>query len=220
MRENSWVPVVAVLLYGLFCYFGMEINHMLNALKASQPEAPKTNKEKDKDKNYLRVPLIAWNFMLSAFSLWGAIRTVPHILYLLSSTSFDEVVCKEPYKTYGPASTGLAVQLFILSKIPELGDTVFLILKRKDPIFLHWYHHITVLLFCWHSYVTEAAYGLFFIAMNYTVHAVMYGYYGLAAMQLLPKSYPAGGITTIQILQMFGVSDFVICIASNYMHIR
>ena len=130
----------------------------------------------------------------------------------------------------GPASTGLAVQLFILSKIPELGDTIFMILKRKPVIFLHWYHHITVLLFCWHSYVTEAAYGLFFIAMNYTVHAVMYGYFCLMEVRWLsvvvvlnyiltiktliihvwhqlkcvPKSYPSESITTIQILQMFG----------------
>ena len=29
-------------------------------------------------------------------------------------------------------------------------------------------------------------------------------------MKSLPKSYPAEGITTIQILQMFGVSDFII----------
>jgi hypothetical protein len=98
------------------------------------------------------------------------------------------------------------VQLFILSKIPELVDTVFLVLKRKPVIFLNWYHHITVLLFCWHSYVTEAAYGLFFIAMNYTVHAVMYGYFALMALKILPKWFPSWIITIMQISQMFGVS--------------
>ena len=42
-------------------------------------------------------------------------------------------------------------------------------------IFLHWFHHVTVLLYCWHAYTaTPAATGLWFAAMNYTVHSVMY----------------------------------------------
>ena len=34
------------------------------------------------------------------------------------------------------------------------------------------YHHVTVLLFCWHCYVVRSSLGLPFMAMNYTVHAV------------------------------------------------
>ena len=43
--------------------------------------------------------------------------------------------------------------LFALSKYYELADTLFLILKRKPVIFLHWYHHTTVLLFTWFAEV-------------------------------------------------------------------
>ncbi len=43
-------------------------------------------------------------------------------------------------------------------------------LRKKPLIFLHWYHHVTVLLYCWHSYYEQTTYGLYFIAMNYTVH--------------------------------------------------
>jgi hypothetical protein len=67
----------------------------------------------------------------------------------------------------------LWVQLFILSKIPELIDTVFIVQRKRPLIFLHWYHHVTVLLYCWHSYATEASQALYFVAMNYSVHAVM-----------------------------------------------
>ena len=52
------------------------------------------------------------------------------------------------------AATGMAVHLFIISKLPELGDTLFLAIKGVDIGLLQWYHHCTVLTFCWHSYVT------------------------------------------------------------------
>ena len=72
-------------------------------------------------------------------------------------------------------------------QIPELFDTVFIILKKKPLIFLHWYHHVTVLLYCWNSYVTESGAGIYFAAMNYAVHAVMYTYYFLQAVRVLPR---------------------------------
>jgi hypothetical protein len=39
--------------------------------------------------------------------------------------------------------------------------------------------------------------------MNYTVHALMYGYYCLQALNMCPKSFPAVLITIAQIAQMF-----------------
>lgn len=91
--------------------------------------------------------------------------------------------------------------LFIYSKIPELIDTVFIILKKKNLIFLHWYHHVTVLLYCWHSYATRSSAGLYFVAMNFGVHAIMYLYYGLAAMRIRVKWDWI--VTILQISQMF-----------------
>jgi len=39
-------------------------------------------------------------------------------------------------------ATGLWVQLFILSKIPELIDTFFIVQRKRPLIFLHWYDTI------------------------------------------------------------------------------
>lgn len=150
----------------------------------------------------LRYTLAAWNLFLSVFSAYGMVRTVPHMLYLIYSQPFERTVCDPAFKAYGWGATGFAVMLFIISKIPELFDTLFIVLRKKPLIFLHWYHHVTVLLFCWHSYVTESGAGLWFISMNYTVHAIMYFYYFLQAIKAIPKWFPSWIITTLQILQM------------------
>ena len=84
--------------------------------------------------------------------------------------------------SYGQGACGFWVMLFIFSKVPELFDTVFLVLHRHDVIFLHWYHHATVLLYCWHSYASRSSAGLYFVSMNYGVHAVMYAWFAVAAV--------------------------------------
>ncbi len=71
--------------------------------------------------------------------------------------------------------------IFIYSKIPELLDTIFMVLRNKKVIFLHWFHHATVLLYCWHAFHTSIASGIWFASMNYCVHSIMYMYFFLAA---------------------------------------
>jgi elongation of very long chain fatty acids protein 6 len=90
----------------------------------------------------------------------------------------------------------------IATPYSELVDTFFIVIHKKPLIFLHWYHHITVLLYCWHSYVTVSPPGIFFVVMNYSVHATMYFYYFLMAMRLKPKWLNPMVITVAQISQM------------------
>ncbi|KAF3834905.1 hypothetical protein F7725_027463 [Dissostichus mawsoni] len=74
---------------------------------------------------------------------------------------------------------------FFFSKVIELGDTLFFILRKKNSqlTFLHIYHHATMV-FNWWSGVKYLAGGQsFFIGLvNTFVHVVMYSYYGLAAI--------------------------------------
>jgi len=158
-----------------------------------------------------RKVLAAWNFSLSLFSTIGALRTAPHLLHHLASYPLRDVFCGDAREMFGSGSTGLWVQLFILSKFPELLDTFFIVVHKKPLIFLHWYHHVTVLLFCWHSYTTGSPVGLFFVVMNYAVHAVMYGYYFLMAVGMRPRWFNPIVVTLMQIAQMaVGVSVTVL----------
>lgn len=86
----------------------------------------------------------------------------------------------------------------------ELVDTFFIVVHKKPLIFLHWYHHISVLLFCWQGYIMNPPTAIIFAVMNYAVHAIMYFYYFLMAVHLKPKWLDAKWITIAQITQMVG----------------
>ena len=69
---------------------------------------------------------------------------------------------------------GLFLALFIYSKLFELIDTVWLVLRKSPLSVLHCWHHVSVLLYCWHAYSTRTSTGLWFATINYVVHALMY----------------------------------------------
>lgn len=122
----------------------------------------------------LKRALAAWNLALAAFSAVGFLRTAPFLANFIAQRGFYASVCHPAEAWYGNGAAGLWTMLFIASKLPELVDTAFVVLRKKPLIFLHWYHHATVLLYCWHSYATGSSAGLYFIAMNFGVHALMY----------------------------------------------
>lgn len=160
----------------------------------------------------LRIPLALWNLLLAVFSFIGSLRTLPFLANTVYQRGVYHSVCAPPTPHYGHGPVGLWVTLFIFSKVPELFDTAFIVLRKKPLIFLHWYHHITVLLFCWHAFGSLSASGLYFVAINYSVHAVMYFYYFLTALGFRPRW--ARFVTTIQLSQM--VVGMVVCMLNVY----
>uniref|UniRef100_A0A3B1K7R9 Elongation of very long chain fatty acids protein n=1 Tax=Astyanax mexicanus TaxID=7994 RepID=A0A3B1K7R9_ASTMX len=148
----------------------------------------------------LRRPLMFWSLSLALFSICGSIRTGSYMLNTYSSHGFRQTVCDTNF--YSAPFSKFWAYAFTLSKVPELGDTVFIVLRKQRLIFLHWYHHITVLLYTWASYKDHVAGGGWFMTMNYSVHALMYSYYTAKAAGIqLPKPC-AILITSMQILQM------------------
>lgn len=147
----------------------------------------------------LRIPLILWNSGLAIFSIFGAYRMNQELLWVLSKHGLEHSLCKA---TFCQAPFGLWVVLFAVSKIAELGDTVFIVLRKRPLLFLHWFHHILTLIYVWVTYVERVASGRWFITMNYNVHALMYSYYALRAMNFrIPKKISIT-LTSLQTMQM------------------
>lgn len=196
-KKHPYIPIVIVTAYLFGCVYGQAYMARRRAFE-------------------LRIFLSYWNLTLALFSFIGMTRTVPRLIYNVSNMSIRDNLCSESRNSFGTGVPGLWVQLFVFSKIPELFDTLFIIARKKPLILLHWYHHITVLLFCWHSYATEASTGLFFVTMNYSVHAIMYGYYYLMAIDCRPRWLNPVAITICQILQM--VIGTILCVMSYMLH--
>src|SRR3989338_5503027 len=135
--------------------------------------------------------LIGWNFLMAIFSGIGALLTIPSILYFFYQRQANPVdlICGN-WIYDQPLGVQYAVFAFLVSKVFEFIDTVFLVLRKRNVIFLHWYHHVITFLFTWYSTLTTQHHntaGYLFCSMNYTVHAFMYLYYALQAAGRPPK---------------------------------
>ena len=98
--------------------------------------------------------LVVWNYGLMAGSmvmLVGCLQSAARIQSASAGGPLVSLLCDGTMMWKGmEGSPGLVWQLmFMWSKFPELFDTVLLVLRGRPVIFLHWYHHITVLMFCW-----------------------------------------------------------------------
>ena len=201
--KHWFIPTIASVMYII----------MIFTLKSVMAERAKMR---------LQPLVIAWNFGLSFFSIGGLIYCVPHLLFNdrsgLITTGFYPSVCSHA-SAYGFGDVGFWVFLFIYSKLAELIDTLFLLLRKSPVILLHWYHHVTVLLYCWHSYSVRIGTGLWFASMNYTVHAIMYFYFGLTQCGEKGRKFAkkfAMLITLLQLSQM--VVGIVVTVASAVYH--
>ena len=137
--------------------------------------------------------LVVYNFSASLISFY----TMCGFMYGLSKarSSYEKSESEILLPVY---------RIYWLTKIYELLDTVFMILRHKQRqiSFLHVYHHSSMII------LSDVVYHLYpypaftvYLALNSMVHVVLYSYYGLSA--LYPDNPPQWKkfLTQFQILQ-------------------
>ncbi|CAG9539363.1 unnamed protein product [Cercopithifilaria johnstoni] len=147
----------------------------------------------------LRLPLCIWNITLSIFSFIATIRFGEEFYNTLSTRPFVHSICYS-ISPFQPAAVWAFA--FAASKVVELGDTIFLLMRKKPIIFLHWYHHAVVLIYSWNTAVEITAPGRWYIMMNFFVHSIMYSYYSITSWGIRPPKLFPIIVTVLQTSQM------------------
>lgn len=160
----------------------------------------------------LKWPLFFWNLSLGIFSIIGLVRCLPGFMRVLGlPNGFYRSICD---KKEGDIAGSFWTLMFILSKFWELGDTVFIVLRKRPLIFLQWYHHLVTMTVVWvlAPYVEPIA--RWYAAMNYGVHSLMYPYFAFKILGARIPTLIANFITTLQLTQM--IIGFCVNMLSMY----
>ncbi|XP_028329148.1 ELOVL fatty acid elongase 8a [Gouania willdenowi] len=195
-RTNKWplvsspVPIISIFLcYLLIIWVGPKL------MAKRQPV-------------YLKPVLIVYNF--------GMVCLSAYMFYEFTASAWlarYSLLCQPVDYSNSPNAMRMArvCWWFYFSKVIELSDTIFFILRKKNSqlTFLHVYHHATMI-FNWWAGVKYVAGGQSFLIglINSLVHVVMYLYYGLAALGPSMTKYLwwKRHLTSLQLLQFFIVT--------------
>lgn len=132
----------------------------------------------------LKQLILVYNFVLvfiSGYMCFEFFLTAFQMRYSLSCQPVDWTYSHDPISMRMVSINWL----FFFSKIIELADTVFFILRKKDSqvTFLHVYHHATMIINWWMAAKYVPIGQSFFVGMvNSFIHTLMYVYYALAAL--------------------------------------
>jgi len=154
-----------------------------------------------KEKFQISYFLFFWNFALSLFSMIGVINLGQAILPYLNS---PQPICDISIRPTETNQIALFIFLFNFSKFFELFDTILLRFTKSKVPFLHIYHHITVLLYCWYAELFTSSFHVYFAWINFCIHSIMYLYYAAvvnAQIRAIIRPY-SNIITILQIFQM------------------
>jgi len=155
-----------------------------------------------KERQPLKLKLLfaVHNILLSFFSLVLLILLLETLIPIWWNHGFYYSICSQEM-WYGGQGRRLELYYYInyLFKFYELIDTYFMALSKKNPEFLHVYHHVATVWLCFVQLHGNTSVQWFVISLNLFVHVVMYYYYARAALGLQTwwKKY----LTTIQIVQ-------------------
>ncbi|KAI9136055.1 ELO family [Paraphysoderma sedebokerense] len=145
---------------------------------------------------FLQSLFLVHNLILTAWSAILLVLLAENILPIVLNKGFVASICAKSSFTH---TLELIYYLNYLTKVYELLDTIFLVVKGKPLEFLHWYHHAATLLLTYEQLIGRTSVSWVPIILNLAVHVIMYWYYALSTLgvRVWWKKY----LTTLQITQ-------------------
>ncbi|KAJ3359474.1 hypothetical protein HDU91_004916 [Kappamyces sp. JEL0680] len=142
---------------------------------------------------------ILHNALLCAASLVLLLAIVPIVgSNLVQNGLFHSICARE--MAYSPR-LNFFYYLNYLMKFWELGDTFFLVARKKPLAFLHVYHHAATFLLTWTQLMGKTSVQWVPITINLGIHVAMYYYYAMVAAYPGIKIWWKKHLTTLQIIQ-------------------
>ena len=157
---------------------------------------------KNKKRLNLKYIVAFHNFFLCGLSLIMLVGTLDAIVDIYFKTPKNDKIltlfCDEKHMMTKGLNT-FWFYIFYLSKFYELFDTIIIVLKKNQLIFLHVYHHCITIVLVYLMLEQDVAVKWLSVAANCLVHIPMYYYYGMSSLgfQIWWKKY----ITKLQIIQ-------------------
>ncbi|KJE93158.1 fatty acid elongase [Capsaspora owczarzaki ATCC 30864] len=165
-----WVPVTAVTCYAIGIF----------TLKRFVMD----KRDKPVDGKFIQVLMFLHNGFLSAWSLVMLLKistqiaTTGYNAFVSETDTVNECLwCDSNKAQVQNNELYFWYHVFYISKFYEFIDTVFIVIRKKPLIFLHYYHHIITLLLCWVTMDDQLAPQWICIATNTLVHVFMYYFY-------------------------------------------
>lgn len=182
LDQNWYISCIIVPIYLLLLYIG---NSRMKDLKPYR----------------LQYTLVMWNTGLAVFSAIGCWKVgTLNLAKTLVTDGIYEISCHT--EAYIIPEQCLWVFLCALSKLLELGDTAFIVLRKAPLSVLHCYHHASILVYTFFCVPMRCAPVVVFTGVNLFIHSLMYSYYALRIMGYRVPMQIAQVITLLQILQM------------------
>lgn len=157
--------------------------------------------------NYNPLPvknmMFCWNLALGVFSFFCFKNITLELIYNDNFLTYESI-CSDIIKRNQIVSKWLFY--FVLSKFPEMIDTVWIVLRKRHVSLLQLWHHFSVSAYCWmlvySPLYNEGGHGVYFAAMNSFIHMIMYTYYAVVTKTRYRNNTIATTITVLQITQM------------------
>ena len=159
----------------------------------------------------LQYVLTVWNISLAFFSMFAFIRTAPEVISGIQTLGLSmNLLCSTEFLSGHVPE--FWISMYSISKLIELGDTLFIILRKRKLLFLHWYHHVTMVLSSWCFFDDTFGMRGFIVVATYGLHGIMYTYFALETLRIHIPFAVRIGLTSLQIVMM--ITGFTVALLS------